>query len=53
MKDRAFLLFYARVMLREAVARRHQRQFAHWCLNSAIRATNEAAQQRQSQTELF
>jgi hypothetical protein len=33
---------YARVMLQECKARRHQRQFCQWLLNSAINATREA-----------
>lgn len=39
---RAFLIYYARVMLREYRARRGQRATA-WMLNGAIRATQEAA----------
>lgn len=39
---RAFLLYYARVMLRETRTRRGQRGTA-WMLNGAIRATREAA----------
>lgn len=54
MQNRESLIHYARVMLREFRARRHQRRFAAFLLNAAIRATNEAlAQRTPAQAELF
>jgi len=41
-EQRAFLIYYARVMLREYRARRGWRGTA-WMLNGAIRATREAS----------
>jgi hypothetical protein len=47
-------IYFARVMLRECRARRHQGTFAHWLLNSAINATRKAlAANRGAQLELF
>jgi hypothetical protein len=47
-------IYFARVMLRECRARRHQGAFAHWLLNSAINATRKAlAANRGAQLELF
>jgi len=40
---RAFLIHYARVMLTEAKARRHQGRFAAWLLSSAAKARQEAS----------
>ena len=39
---RSFLIHYARVLLREARARRHQRRFAAFLLKGAARARREA-----------
>lgn len=40
--NREQLVRHARVMIRECRARRSDRRFAAWLLNSAIRATSEA-----------
>lgn len=47
-------IYFARVMLRECRARRHQGTFAHWLLNSAINATRKAlAANKGAQLEMF
>jgi hypothetical protein len=47
-------IYFARVMLRECRARRHQGKFAHWLLNSAISATRKAlAAKSGAQLEMF
>jgi len=47
-------IYFARVLLRECRARRHQGAFAHWLPNSAISATRKALQSHASaQLDLF
>lgn len=54
-KERAFLLHYARVHLREAIARRHDRGFAALLLGWAGKARRQAAaiDTRPAQLEMF
>lgn len=51
-RDRAFLLYYAGVLLREARARRGT-PFAAFLLNCAARARREAVADKPAQMELF
>lgn len=51
-RDRAFLLYYSRVMLREARARRGS-GFSHFLLECAARARREALAARPAQMDLF
>jgi hypothetical protein len=50
-RDRAFLIYYARVLLREAKARRGQN--VQWMLEGAARARREAMDMRPVQPDLF
>lgn len=50
---RAFLIYYARISLREARARRHQGSFSHTLLGWAGRARREAMAIRPAQGDLF
>lgn len=49
--DRAFLLHYAKVLLREAKARRGQN--VQWMINGSARARREAFAMRPAQADLF
>lgn len=51
-ETRAFKLHYARVMLREAKARRGQRGI-QWMLDGAARARREALEMKPAQGSLF
>lgn len=53
-RDREFLLYFCRVMLREARARRHQPTFVAFLLNGAARARREAMElPKANQSDLF
>ena len=51
-QSREFLLYYCRVMLREARARRHQKSFVPFLLNAAGNARRQAMKATK-QTDLF
>jgi len=52
-RDRAFLIYTAKVYLRESIARREcQREFSWWLLNCAI-VTTRSALRAASQRRLF